>query len=657
MKKLFLLTKMLLAAVLLCVGQNAWADATTLYERGTTNAWSDADLTEWSSAYCTPTISGGLSVNTTNAGWTNTKTVSVTENSIVTLNATLKTGGASGRSGSYDYVKIGGVIVGFNEQDKVAFVNVDGVTTNLSLTYTRNNPYDIQVIIDQATGAVSYTVGTAKGSSSSSTAITGVEYGHSKAGRENYGITTVLQKIEVSEEKQDVSTADYTINYIFNGATIKTVENKTAVGAVVNAENPTTIDDVRYFAKDGEETSMTIVEGTNVLNVDLRTAETFSYTVKAVDGSSNVLDDNLVSGSVTEGDEVTVSYPRWVLSGTTLYSCGTGAISYSTTFTPDADDYIKNITYNTETVSDVVFYTEGEDVEGVSKSSNARASKGQMGYTDKETAESYKDVTTLAPGKYRIYMRAQNGNAAERPYNFKVGENVVFTGSFGNGTNKDANSEEFTVDENSTLSFASVGSSASGIDYFYVVKIPATVSKTITSAGYATYCSPYALDLANATGLTEAYIVTGASGNILNTTSVKGGTIPANTGILLEGEGEVVIPVVASSSTDVSANKLVGVTSNKGIAAEAGYVLMDETAGVGFYQNKNAFTVGANTAYLPADFASEARSAYFLEGVTAVEAVEAAAEAKAKEGKFIENGKLVIVKNGQKFNAAGAQVK
>ena len=187
-----------------------------------------------------------------------------------------------------------------------------------------------------------------------------------------------------------------------------------------------------------------------------------------------------------------------------------------------------------------------------------------------------------------------------------------------------------------------------------------SVSKTITAAGWATYCSPYALDLEHATGLTDAYIVTGATGTTLNTTSVKGGTVPPNTGILIKApEGTVTIPVVESSTTNVGANKLVGVTSNTPIAAEAGYVLMNETAGVGFYKNANAFTVGANTAYLPANFAAgAARSAYFFGGnITAVDNVEAAAEAKAKEGKFIENGKLVIVKNGVKFNAAGAQVK
>lgn len=196
------------------------------------------------------------------------------------------------------------------------------------------------------------------------------------------------------------------------------------------------------------------------------------------------------------------------------------------------------------------------------------------------------------------------------------------------------------------------------IRVFTITFTPVTsVSKTITAAGWATYCSPYALDFSGSiANLTKAYIVTGATGSTLSLADITG-TIPANTGILLEGEGEVVIPVVASSSTSVSGNKLVGVTSNTSIEANAGYVLMNETAGVGFYKNAYAFTVGANTAYLPANFAAgAARSAYFFGGVTGVENVEAAAEAEAQDGKFIENGKLVIVKNGQKYNAAGAKL-
>ena len=185
------------------------------------------------------------------------------------------------------------------------------------------------------------------------------------------------------------------------------------------------------------------------------------------------------------------------------------------------------------------------------------------------------------------------------------------------------------------------------------------VSKTITSAGWATLYSDKALDFTgDIANLTDAYIVTGATGSTLNLTSVKGNKVAANTGILIEGsEGTVTIPVAASGTDYSATNKLVGVTTETPGVAAGIYVLMG-TPKVGFYETTNAFTVGANTAYLPANFAGgAARSAYFFGGnITAVENVEAVAEAKAKEGKFIENGKLVIVKNGQKFNAAGALI-
>ena len=187
-----------------------------------------------------------------------------------------------------------------------------------------------------------------------------------------------------------------------------------------------------------------------------------------------------------------------------------------------------------------------------------------------------------------------------------------------------------------------------------------TVSKTITAAGWATYCSPYALDLANATGLTDAYIVTGGNGGVLAKTSVKSGTVPAYTGLLLKGSaGTATIPVVTSSTTDVSANKLVGVTTNTVIAANAGYVLM-ESPSLGFYKNSNAFTVGANTAYLPANFdGSSARGFIALDGdATGISTIAKSQEPNANsyydlqgrrvaqptKGLYIKDGKIVIVK-------------
>ena len=200
------------------------------------------------------------------------------------------------------------------------------------------------------------------------------------------------------------------------------------------------------------------------------------------------------------------------------------------------------------------------------------------------------------------------------------------------------------------------------INYFSLTKI-ASVSKSISSVGWATYCSPYALDLSGElTNLTDAYIVTGGADGKLTKTSVNGGTVPANTGLLLKGTaGTVNFPVVASSATDVSANKLVGVTTDTDIAAETGYVLMYENSVLAFYKNSNAFTVGANTAYLPADFdGTGARFSFFSfdDETTGISQVEDSALRmensvynlqgqrvdNPKKGLYIRNGKKVMMK-------------
>ena len=147
--------------------------------------------------------------------------------------------------------------------------------------------------------------------------------------------------------------------------------------------------------------------------------------------------------------------------------------------------------------------------------------------------------------------------------------------------------------------FYSTCDNTNGVIYGIALKIPATFSKTITAAGWATYYSPYALDFSSSiANLEGAYIVTGNTGTTLNLSDAITTTVPANTGLLLKGNGEVTIPVAASGAYDASANKLKGVTAATVKDANTIYVLMNEAAGVGFYKNSNAFTVGANTAYL-----------------------------------------------------------
>ena len=208
---------------------------------------------------------------------------------------------------------------------------------------------------------------------------------------------------------------------------------------------------------------------------------------------------------------------------------------------------------------------------------------------------------------------------------------------------------------NDDLQYFTNGTILSKIYYFTEGK-----SVTITAAGWATYCSPYALDFSSSiTNLSKAYLVTGHEGSTLTLSPITT-TIPANTGILLEGEGAVSIPVVASSVTDVSANILKGVTAATTKDAESIYVLMGSPK-VGFYKNNNEFTVGANTAYIDAsDIDSGGARAFYLfgdetTGINLTENSELRTEnavydlqgrrvAQPQKGLYIVNGKKVVIK-------------
>ena len=186
------------------------------------------------------------------------------------------------------------------------------------------------------------------------------------------------------------------------------------------------------------------------------------------------------------------------------------------------------------------------------------------------------------------------------------------------------------------------------------IKLTNTKEISISAAGWATYCSSAALDFTGITALT-AYTATG-DGNVVKFNKVTG-KVPANTGLLVKGE-TANVPVCASA--DPVTNLLVGVTAETVMDANTVFVLMKGSKGIGFYKNTNAFTLRANSAYLPAEAVegSTARAFIALDdettGIADVKAVKEDAEgifdlqgrkiAKPAKGLYIVNGKKVVVK-------------
>ena len=200
-----------------------------------------------------------------------------------------------------------------------------------------------------------------------------------------------------------------------------------------------------------------------------------------------------------------------------------------------------------------------------------------------------------------------------------------------------------------------------GSDISYLSSVAVTYPKTMTyvdvttDAGYRTFASSSALDFSTPIEGLTAYRATVGTDKRVSFTAIDG-PVPAGEGMLIKAaEGRYYIPVAAGTPADID-NALVGVTTATEVEAGT-FVLLKSDLGVGFHKTTSAFTVGANTAYLPASVVNEARTFIGFEDATAIEGVAATKEngaevynlqgqrvTKAQKGLYIVNGKKMVIK-------------
>ena len=600
----------------------AWAEeATTIYERGTTTAWSSDDLADWTQSYCTDTIAGGLSVTTTNAGWTCTKEIKATNGTIVTLTATIHTGGAPGRSGSYDYVQIGGVSLRFNEQDKVASVDVDGTSTNLTLTYNRASDYNVEITIDQSSGNVSYTCGTVSGTASSSTAISNIIFGHYRAGKENYAVNTILKNIAVTEKEPEATSVNYTINYIFNSNTIKTVNAQNYANTSIKAENPITINNVKYYIADGETTSMTLGSDAtaNVLNVKLRLAGTQTVNINAVDADGNLLE--VFSGTRVEGDAASnIYYTRVVLSGDEYYTVpaanGNGD-NYAISMAYDSDDAEVVYTLN----ENIEYYAEesGLNISGSFRDQQQVANRASGGDWNHLAANSYLYTDALLGGEYTIDVSGRNHGGSTGTLDVQVLDangyliKTAGTMSWNQAVNAVQTVTKIIVPEGGAIAIAETAGYTSNIDIDYLIAYRTgdlAEDITVNSTGVSSYVTTFALDFSDVEGLTAMIATDETEDEIVMTKVTK---VPAGTPIIVRGTPGETYTVPGGDCTELPdglENRLSGSTTETfDVASVDNPVYALKNTDGDFHRVASTVTIPTGIAYLVSEYPNDALGA------------------------------------------------
>ena len=682
----------------------------TLYKRTTTatdcgEQWKADDkdniwVPSTTNANFTYAIDGGLSLANTSANadfksaYSASRVLAPNENTTVSMTAVATMGVASGRSSSYDYLTIGGASLrvlpqGGASSSCIAQVYIDGVAQGDAVSATRNVAYTFNVEINQATGAVTYSVSggatIAEATTSTSTAISNVVFGHSRGGSESYNTNMKLTNIDITEQIIAVGYANYTVHFQDNnGAKVKEDDVRNGeVGAGVGANSSDKAsfiaDGNKYvYSSDGGGTTVA-GNGSAEFTITYTKYVSTAYTVNAQAGGSDIKTGIASGNAYLDGSE-TAYWSKYVKVGDQWYMADEAtygaAITSATT----------NVAYTTTDAIDYFF--EFEDMSDNGAILDALSGTAISGGTSKRfNANGKKWTTALAGGTYTIdmYCNGNNGKSVTLPlyYSDADGSNPVYIGE---STACQASAwalkttTNVVIPEGKALCFYNNSSYTHNyiVDYVTLKRTSdATVTATIGSTGYTTFASSYPLNIGGMTasaGTVNAYYVT-ASDVKSSSVALTGitGNVAAGTGLILEGTAgaAITIPVVASGIDYTSTNKLVGCTANTDITAstpnyENFYVLIATEAAFkkikSWVDAPNTLTIPAGKAYLDTTGAGVVGAPTLTfdlnGGATGIADVRSKMEevrgeiynlngqrvAQPQKGLYIQNGRKVILK-------------
>ena len=182
--------------------------------------------------------------------------------------------------------------------------------------------------------------------------------------------------------------------------------------------------------------------------------------------------------------------------------------------------------------------------------------------------------------------------------------------------------------------------------------------------GCTTFSSINKLNLDNLPdGLTAYYALDNDVSDDYVTLTEATGVVPGETGLILKGEANTVyeIPTSTSAATALSGNLLVACPYRETVSSDASkYVLVNKNGTMEFQSlADNGATIPTGKAYLNASGATARLSIVFDDkGVEAIKDIDKSDKSGSQaDGKYLEKGKIVIEKNGVKFNTNGQKIK
>lgn len=279
-----------------------------------------------------------------------------------------------------------------------------------------------------------------------------------------------IDNLRITVTPDERSYADYTVAYVDeSGNTLKeSATYKNLVGGAITltesdmASFKNSDNTKKYIYKSDDAADHIIAsDGSTVVTVTFREAETYSYTVNAVDGESNVL-ETIISGSYFEDETITAYCGVYIFKESILYEKSNKSNYGCESFTLSADNITINVDYSVSSLTNPVYFSEAENIDGLTKHEDGytrgRMSKGAAGYASELTT-----ITTLPAGVYTLTSATRSGITK-----FYAASDSVFTIE-STGFTATGTSGEFTLYEPTEIK-VSAGDKDDYFDYLLILR-------------------------------------------------------------------------------------------------------------------------------------------------------------------------------------------
>ena len=587
-----------------------------------------------------------------------------------------KTSWGYGRSGSI--IAIGsdrGRLDGKNNENYFAVNGVAkaGSTLELKTDVVFGVWLDVDIDVDLINKKVSYTISK---DGENLVSEDNIDYYDSNAGTcsqldiytGNKG-TILIDDISITSYKDEAAEfADYVVSF-FNETKQMEISNSVRSG-IVGAQLSLLPNDIEdFFSEDGTKKYIYVsndaagktiaADGTTKVVVTFREAATYNYTISASVAGQTF---EIAKGSDFEGEAVTFNYPRYYNIDGALYeipNCAYTKDFYRNSVELTEDNQIITVSGYEEAKTNVVFYSEAEDIETLEavnvSNANIRAS---MGVVARNTSDEPALITTLPAGKYVLSSSVWGSKDVD--YVFKAGGNTVLTLTT-TGSIADASSEEFVLSGETQITLDPT--SAQGVDFVVIERTgDYAVTKTVPDFGYVTFSASVPVTVPE--GVTVYKGAVNDEASAITITEVNTDVIPANTGVLLgAAAGEIVLTQTenAGSEADFDGNEFLPTSLITAIPETGNYYVLSQSNGeVVFAHVVNGMEVSPDKAYIPVPETAEPSAMRIMidgstTGISEIDSAETAGDGayytlqgvkveNPTKGLYIHNGKKVIIK-------------